>query len=309
MSSKIDILRDRADMLAKVRSFFQERNVLEVDCPIMSPKASVDAHIDLIPAFPQGITHYLHSSPEYGMKKLLSDGIGDIFQLSHVFRDGEISNKHRPEFMMAEWYRLDFTFMQMIEETVDFCRLFLGNLPSSVLTYSDAFKEYLSIDLSKATNENLLAMLKKNNIQIQPELLLEGRDGLLNLLLGLFIEPHLGDNELTALAYYPPTQAALARKALVNGQQVAERFEIYYKGMELANGYHELADAHEQGQRLIDENKHRLKLGKEALPIDDEFLAALEKGLPDCCGVAVGFDRLMMLRHKTDQINTIIVSH
>lgn len=300
--SKNAILRDRAAMLASARAFFSSRNVIEVDCPLISAYASVDAHIDLIPA---DDNRFLHSSPEYGMKRLLADGCGDIFQLAHVFRRGEVSNKHNPEFMMAEWYRIDCTFETMMVETLDFIRAFLGPLPHTIVTFKEAFKKYLDIDVANATDKELLHILKEKGVDAYAGIENEGRDAILNLLLGILIEPQLGDGELTALAYYPATQAALARKATVDGFAVAERFEVYYKGLELANGYHELADADEQRMRLNESNAHRIALGKEPLPIDEHFLEALKKGIPDCCGVAVGFDRLMMLRHNAD-IGTVI---
>ena len=287
-------------MLAKARIFFSQRNVLEVDCPLITQAASVDAHIDLIEVDGGSETRYLHSSPEYGMKRLLADGIGDIYQLAHVFRKGEISGKHNPEFTMAEWYRLGISFEQMMMETADFVRLFIGDLPLKILSYRDAFKEFLGIDYLTSTMTELLEVLRSHDIIPYPGVEEEGKDAILNLILGSLIEPHLGKGEICALAYYPSSQAALAKTALRDDEKVAERFELYYQGIELANGYHELADAKEQRERLIESNQHRIQLGKSPLPIDEHFLKALEKGLPECCGVAVGFDRLMMLRHKQE---------
>jgi lysyl-tRNA synthetase class 2 len=301
-------LHDRSKMLEKARAFFKERSVLEVDTPLISASASVDLHIDLIPCLDaQGQWRYLHSSPEYGMKRLLSQGIGDIFQLSHVFRQGEQGQKHNPEFMMAEWYRCGLSFTQMMEETCDFIRLFLGSLPSRTTTYKQAFQFFTEIDYETANRESLLSYLQEREVPLYEGILAEGKDALLNQILGTFIEPHLGQEELCVLAYYPSTQAALAKTiTLESGEQVAERFEIYYRGVELANGYHELANPLEQHQRFIEANAGRIKLKKEALPIDHHFLSALEKGLPDCCGVAVGFDRLMMLRHQASSISDVI---
>lgn len=306
--AKISRLRDRAEMLDKARRFFQERQVREVDTPLISASASVDLHIDLIPCLDVlGKRRYLHSSPEYGMKRLLADGIGDIYQLSHVFRQGELSLKHNPEFMMAEWYRCGFSFSQMIEETLDFIRLFLGPLSSSTLSYRAAIQQKTGIDYLTATCESLLNYLHANQIPLYEGILEEGKDALLNQVLGTFVEPSLGQQDLCVLAYYPATQAALAKTVtLETGEQVAERFEIYYQGVELANGYHELACHTEQKQRFEEANAGRLKLKKEELPIDHHFLKALEKGLPDCCGVAVGFDRLMMLRQKVSNISDVI---
>lgn len=291
MSTKRTILKDRASLLAKARSFFSDRKVLEVDCPILSRSASVDAHIDLI----QTSTHFLHSSPEYGMKRLLVEGIGDIYQISHVFRDGEVGHKHNPEFLMAEWYRVGISFQEMVEETADFIRLFLGDLPLKTMKYRELFEHYVGIDYR---SDDLMEVLCSNGIEPHTE----NREELLNLILGSIIEPQLGQNELFAITHYPASQCALAQTL---GEE-AERFEIYFQGMELCNGYHELADSIEQRRRFEESNRERLSMGKNSLPLDENFLAALEKGLPDCCGVAVGLDRLLMLRHNAKHIREVI---
>ncbi len=282
-------------MLAKCRRFFAERGILEVDCPMLSKEASVDAHIDLITAtYDKRHTYYLHSSPEYGMKRLLSEGIGDIYQLSHVFRDAELGPKHNPEFMMAEWYRVGFSYQQMVDETCEFIRLFLGNLDQEQMTYRQAMVDYID-----ASDEDLrkLAGLPRG---------IYTRDELLNIILGLKVEPRLGKDKLTVITDYPKTQAALAKIE----NDCAKRFEVYYQGMELANGYDELCDADVQKQRFIEANKIRKEMGKEPLPIDHHFLKALKKGLPPCSGVAVGFDRLMMLRHGETTISDVMpLSH
>lgn len=149
-------------MLQTARRFFEQKKVLEVDCPILSPRAAIDTHIDLVHASYLGQqTCYLHSSPEYGMKRLLAEGLGDIYQLSHVFRDGELSPKHNPEFTMAEWYRLKFTLDEMIEETVQFIRLFLGQLDYHIVSYRDLFLLYTDIDYVTATEQDLINYLKK----------------------------------------------------------------------------------------------------------------------------------------------------
>lgn len=302
---KVSILRDRGYMLAQARQFFQERDILEVDCPLVTQAASVDAHIDLIPVYSNGQRRYLHSSPEYGMKRLLAQGIGDIYQLAHVFREGEQSNKHNPEFTMAEWYREGIPFEAMAEETINFIRLFLGPLPFSILSYREAFQKYAGIDYIEATDQELIDYLSSNGIPPYPGIEEEGKDAILNLILGVQIEPQLGKDALCVLAYYPSTQAALAKTCQRGNEMAAERFEVYYRGIELANGYHELADPQEQRSRFVEANAHRKRLGKHELPIDERFLQALEQGLPDCCGVAVGFDRLMMLRHQQNIANVV----
>jgi elongation factor P--(R)-beta-lysine ligase len=306
-NSKVARLQDRAFMFKTARQFFDQRGVLEVDCPILSTQASVDTHIDLISALYRGKEKcYMHSSPEFGMKRLLAEGIGDIYQLSHVFRDGEWSAKHNPEFTMAEWYRLGFSLEQMMEETVQFACLFLGDLPYRIVSYRDIFLQTTGMDYVTASEQDLFSYIQNQNIPFYSTILEEGKDALLNLILGSQVEPQLGHSELFVLAYYPASQAALARKRWHGKEQVAERFEVYHRGIELANGYHELTDAHEQRLRFQEANASRIALGKEPLPIDENFLQALEKGLPDCCGVAVGFDRLMMLRQKQKDIANVV---
>lgn len=302
-SNKIEILKDRALMFQKARQFFSERDVVEVDCPSLSRYASCDAHIDLIPCQLMGKEAcFLHSSPEYGMKRLLSLGMGDIYQLSHVFRDGEYGKKHNPEFMMAEWYRIGFGFEQMIEETLDFIRLFLGNVSAEYISYRDAFIRYAKIDPYLAADEELYLHLQK----IAPGAVADSKDDICNYIIALEIEPHLGKDTLSMLTFFPPSQAALAKTRQHEGHKVAERFEVYYQSVELANGYHELQDPDEQLSRLHEANATRVALKKEKLPIDMRFIDSLRQGLPECSGVAVGIDRLMMLRHKKETIEEVM---
>lgn len=302
--NRLRILRDRAEMLQAARKFFEVRGIMEVDVPLLSQRASIDAHIDLIPALYDGkLPCTLHSSPEYGMKRLLVEGIGDIFQLSHVFRDGELGCRHNPEFMIAEWYRVKGTFEEMIDETLDFIRLFLGPLRAEKMTYRDVFLKYADLDALSASFEEIKSLLNQHRIPLYRGLEEEGKDGALALLLSSIIEPQLGTSELFAITHYPATQAALA-KTLPDG--TAERFEIYHRGLELANGYHELADADEQEKRLHSANDARQKMGKPPLALDRYFLSALQKGLPPCCGVAVGFDRLMMLRQGISELGSVL---
>lgn len=293
-------------MLAAARAFFRERNICEVDCPCLSRSASVDTHIDLFPATYAGKERrYLHSSPEFGMKRLLCEGMGDIYQLSHVFRDSEWSRKHNPEFMLVEWYRVGMKFESLIAETLDFARLFLGPLPVTTITYRQALKIHTGIDYVQATPSELCDFLRKNGVETH----LNQRsspDELLNVILGIFVEPRLGKEGLCVLTAYPASQAALAQTHRQRDEDIAERFEIYYKGVELANGYHELGDPMEQRKRFADENRNRMTLGKESLPPDENFLQSLQQGLPDCCGVAVGFDRLLMLRQEVDDIRHVL---
>lgn len=304
---KNSVLRDRAQMFSRVRAFFEEREILEVDCPILIRTASIDAYIDLISALYAGRRKfYLHSSPEYGMKRLLVSGIGDIYQFSHVFRDGECGDWHNPEFMMAEWYRVGMSFQDLIIEAVDFVRLFLGRFPLKRISYREAFQRFLGVDYLNISYRELLQCLEKYSILFRSEDCFEDKDALLHLLMSHAIEPHFQGEAFWVLEDYPASQAALSRTREKEGRMVAERFEIYFQGVELANGYHELADADEQRRRFLFANEKRKELGKEALPIDENFLKSLEEGLPDCCGVSVGFDRLMMLRHKAASVSEVI---
>lgn len=276
LASRIEMIRDRAKMFALVRSFFEDRGVLEVDVPILSQSAPVDLHIDLVEATCLQKQVFLHSSPEYGMKRLLSEGVGDIYQMSHVFRDHERGSRHTVEFMMVEWYRMGFSFSQMIEETLTFARLFLQQLSSTVQFYSykDLFIQFLGY-FPQSEEERDEAFCFE-------------------------IEPHLGQDGFAVIQDFLPEQAALSQISI---EGFAERFEVFYKGIEIANGYHELIDPIEQRNRLEEANAKRVRFGKKRYPIDEAFLAALSKGVPDCCGVAVGFDRLMMLRHNLMEIH------
>lgn len=299
----LTLLKDRALMLKKVRSFFDSRSFTEVDCPALSFAASIDAHIDLFEViFSPEKKGYLASSPEYGMKRLLAEKIGDIYQLSHVFRKGEKGALHNPEFTMIEWYRLEAAFTPFIEEVCELFALFLGDMPKEILSYSEAFFRFAYIDYKKDSTQKLIATGKEKGLYLKGE----DREDLLNTLWGCLVEPHLGHEKLTVITDYPPEQAALAQVIKKGKEMVAERFEIYYRGTELGNGYHELRDPKEQKKRLEKELKKRNALGKPPLPIDYHFVKALEKGLPDCYGIAVGFDRLMMHRHGLKEIAPIL---
>lgn len=304
--SKIDILKDRSFFLQKARSFFFERGFLEVDTPILSKTAPIDEHIEILSVgLDDNHFGYLHSSPEYAMKRLLSMGSGDIFQISHVFRKGEIGSLHNPEFTMAEWYRIDSSFSSFIEETLEFIKLFLGDISSSILSYKEAFHLFAGINPFAAKAEELLHCAKAHGIDLASSEALD-KDTLLHLLMGFVIEPNLGKNTLTVLTDYPASQAALAQTEMKEGDLVAKRFEIYYKGIELANGYLELTDAKKQKLRLLEANQKRVEAGKDSLPIDLNFLQALEKGLPPCCGVAVGFDRLLLLKNNASSLDDVL---
>lgn len=294
-------------MLARSRAFFAERNVLEVDTPALSASACVDAHIDVMRTeVGNHLTGYLHTSPEYGMKQLLSLGSGDIYQLSHVFRKGEISPLHQPEFTMVEWYRCGFSFEEMMSETLSYIHLFLGEKPAQILTYRQTLLRFAGIDYVHADLAALLQCLEEHATPLSQEIKKSDRDTLLQCLMSFVVEPKLPDQELIVIRDYPATQAALAKTEMRKEEAIAKRFEIYFDQIELANGYHELTDAQEQRRRFEQANREREALGKEILPLNEEFISALERGLPDCCGVAVGFDRLLLLRQGKKEISDVL---
>jgi len=286
MSDLVEELGRRADLLTAARAFFEQRGVMEVDVPALNFYAPVDLHIDLFSTVGlDGATRYLHSSPEQGMKRLLSLGVGDCYQLSHVFRDDPTGPLHRCEFTMAEWYRIGFSQQEMIDETVAFASLFCEMEGVDQMSYHRALHQYASVDWQSG---DLRGCLAHHGIECDLDL---SRDDLLSLVVGCVVEPALPKRRWTVITDFPASQAALAK---IEGE-CAQRFELYGGGMELANGYVELTDADEQERRFRQANQQRIDLGKEALPLDQTLLGALRRGLPECCGVAVGFDRLMLL--------------
>jgi len=285
-----------------VRAFFSDRKILEVDTPILSHTAPIDTHIEVMAI--QNNQGYLHTSPEYAMKRLLSAGIGDIYQLSHVFRAEEAGRLHNPEFTMIEWYRIGVPFQFLIDETLQLIQLFLGNIPIHIYTYSQAFIKFVGIDHKTATPSDLKQIAEQNNLPLPSDAGTWDKDSFLHFLMAFLIEPQFAG--LNIIQDFPSTQAALAKICQVGDELVAERFEVYYNGIELANGFHELTDPVEQRQRFVKANLERQKLGKEILPLDENFLSALEQGLPDSCGVAVGFDRLLMLQLNKNSLAEIL---
>ena len=251
LASKRGSVQDRAKMLAATRQFFAKRDVLEVDTNILSKTAPIDAHIDVMQVdMGQNQIGFLHTSPEYELKKLLANGSGDIYQLGHVFRADEEGPLHMPEFTMLEWYRIGMPFEDFIEETLDLIRLFLGDLKADTFSYREAFSKYAGLDY--------LQDLTYHTSQFSDQAKNWDRDTQLNLLFTHLIEPKLQD--LTVIYNYPASQAALAKTALKDGIPIARRFEVYYKGIELANGFDELGDAEEMRNRLEKENAKRIAL-------------------------------------------------
>jgi lysyl-tRNA synthetase-like protein GenX len=311
-TATIPTLKLRAEIYAKIRHFFKTRDVLEVETPIMSHAAVTDPYIASIPTIYQTIgdqqthTMYLHTSPEYPMKRLLAAGSGSIFQICKTFRNGETGRIHNPEFTMLEWYRIGFDHYQLIDEMDALLQCILNVTQSERLTYQQAFLRYVEIDPHQATAKELQTRAKVYGIQLASQVDENDRDMWLQLLMSDVVEPQLGKIQPTCIYDFPASQAALARIRHDADHSVAERFEIYFQGMELANGFHELSDVTEQTKRFEKDLSKRQQLGYPVPPRDDNLLSALTHGLPDCAGVALGIDRLIMLAANTDNIADVL---
>ena len=306
-SAPLDNLRRRAQIINSIRSFFAEREVLEVETPTLSSVAVSDPHLfpfatDYVPeGGGRAQTLYLHTSPEYPMKRLLAAGSGCIWQLCRVYRNGETGSRHNPEFSMLEWYRLGFDHHQLMDEVDDLVDAVLRCGRSRRVTYAALFHEHLGVDIH-ACEDAELARLGLSHCDFRGDL---DRDGWLNLLFSHCIEPRL--LQPTMVYAFPSSQAALAR--VVEGDDSvpsAARFELFIKGMELANGYFELTDAAEQARRFAADQQQRELFQRPVLPTDQRLIGALQHGMPECAGVALGVDRLVMLALDAHSIDEVI---
>lgn len=291
-SATLDTLKKRADLLSQIRSFFAVAGVMEVETPLLGPAGVTDLHIDCIEARPCGRTGYLQSSPEYFMKRLLAAGSGPIYSLGKVFRDGEEGSRHRPEFTLLEWYRPGWDDTRLMSEVEAlFLLLVNGPLTVSRFSYGQVFEAVLG--LNPHTME-LAELQQTAATEFGEQWMAEGRGTLLDLLFSMRVEPQLPEG-LVFIHHYPACQAALARLDRDEaGVAIARRFEVFLNGMELGNGYLELTDAVEQRTRFQADLALRAAAGRKPMPIDEALLAALASGLPECAGVAIGVDRLLM---------------
>jgi len=300
MTSLTDILQKRAYMLTLTRSFFEKKNIMEVDCPSILSYPNLDDNIEIfkLQTTPK---RYLHSSPEHAMKRLLSEGVSSIYQLSHVYRKGEIGPYHNPEFTLVEWYRKNVTFSFFLNETLDFIRLFVGDINFTKMSYREIFFCHTNIDYATSNIEKLKKILQEKSIDYASNDKLD-KDGYLNLIFSHIIEPAMPKDQLVVIYDFPASQAALSQIKEKGDEMVAERFEIFFQNIELANGYHELTDPKEQRKRF----ESSIAKKEDNLSIDEKLLQALEKGLGDCFGVAMGFDRLLMLHLNKKTIHEVI---
>jgi lysyl-tRNA synthetase class 2 len=287
-----DTLRLRARLLRTVRAFFDDRNFLEVETPLLSADTVVDRHLD--PFTLDGGRLYLQTSPEFCMKRLLAAGGEAIYQITRAFRREEQGRLHNPEFTMVEWYRVGDCMAEGMRLLGDLGEAMLGRGGAELLTYREAFERHVGIDPHAADSEALARAARDVGIDAPASLSKTDRDGWLDLLLALRVQPCLGRERPTIVYDYPASQAALAQ--VRPGQPpVAERFELYVSGVELANGYHELTDAAELRRRNARAGALRRRDGKSPLPEESRLLAAMDTGLPEATGVALGFDRVVML--------------
>ncbi|MCC5854284.1 MAG: elongation factor P--(R)-beta-lysine ligase [Idiomarina sp.] len=299
----------RSEMQREIREFFRERGVLEVETPLLAQAGVTDRHVHnaTVQIQPSGsatpLTRYLQTSPEYAMKRLLAAGFGDCFQLARVVRDDELSRRHNPEFTLLEWYRIGFDDQQLMAELSELLVHLLDAPAATYMSYREAFKLALGVDPIDASQEAIAIALNKH--EIDASIAGQDRDTLLQLAMSFVVEPSFDPDLPTFVYNFPASQAALAR---VNEEDpgTAHRFELYYRGLELANGFWELTDAVQQRQRFERDNEARLADGMSAQLIDENLLSALSAGLPDCAGVAVGVDRLLMIKLGLDNIADVL---
>ncbi len=304
-TASIATLERRASMLRAAREYFIATRALEVDTPTLSAAAVTDIHLASIEARASGQRRFLHTSPEYAMKRLLAAGCGDIWQVCKVYRDGESGRWHNPEFTLIEWYRLGMDHHALMSDVERLIATLLSSSPhtdrAERLSYREAVQLHAGVDAFQDATPVLIARLHSAGIDV-PHDLHRDRDACLDLIMATLVGPRLGHGRLCFVYDYPASQAALAK---LRGE-VASRFEAYLDGIELANGFHELAAAAEQRARFQQDSLERARRGLPAVPMDERLLAALQHGLPECSGVALGFDRLLMCAVGAQHIDEVL---
>ena len=302
--------KNRVVMMRRIRDCFDTADVLEVDTPALSPYAVSDTQIESLEIPESLVSHrpmFLHTSPEFCMKRLLAAGYPDIFSICRVFRDGESGARHQPEFTMIEWYRLGFGLQAIIDDTIRVIQSALGSTltqrGSDQLDYRDTFRQVANVDPLVATLQELADAADADDALRKA--MGSERDDWLDLILATQVAPVFEKDRLTVLQHYPASQAALARLC-PDDPRVADRFEVFFGSIELANGYVELTDAKQQLQRMRADDEARRRRKRAVRPHDHFLLAALEAGLPACAGVAMGFERLQMIHDATDAIQDVL---
>lgn len=311
-SASIANLELRSKLLQTVRGFFLDRGFFEVDTPLISRDTVVDCYIDPVSVELSAVRKcptelWLQTSPEFAMKRLLAAGMKSIFQITRAFRNGERGDYHNPEFTIVEWYQVGQGYRQGRDMLGELIACSLPQTPSSTeLSFAEAFERYAAVDPHGCSIAELEQAATAHGIVAPDSMNRADRDEWLNLLLAECVEAHLGVEQPTILYDYPASQAALARVDTAGDIPVAQRFEAYVDGIELANGYHELCDADELRRRNASNNKKREADGRAPLPADSYLISAMEHGLPECTGGALGFDRLVMLAADAKRIDDVI---
>jgi len=306
-AAALETLRLRARLLGGVRAYFATTGAMEVETPVLVQAAVTDVHLESLAVHRSDGTRvgYLHTSPEYAMKRLLCAGSPDVYQVAHVFREGERGRRHNPEFTMIEWYRLGIDHVALMRDVDALLRALLEPVrpvaSTAHVTYAEAFESALRVDPLAAPTDAIEGALRLVGLDV-PDGLCGDRDGLLDLGMSMYVTPRFADDRITFVRDFPASQAALAR---ISGP-VAARFEAFWGGLELANGFHELGDASEQAQRFAADAAKRRSRGQPPREADQRFLAALSAGLPPCAGVALGFDRVVMVAAGAPSIDDVI---
>lgn len=307
-SANKEMLQYRAQLLAQVRDFFSRQGVMEVDTPVLATTSVTDINIESITARVNQSECYLQTSPEYFMKRLLAAGVGDIYCMGKVFRDGEIGPRHNPEFTLLEWYRLDWDEHQLMAEVsalIKYLYISLNQVEPEVshFSYAECFSKVFHVDPHSCPLEVLHALAVDIGAENWGK---ETRSNCLDLLFSQRVEPSL-PNGLVFIYDYPVCQAALSEiRHTGTGELVCRRFEAFLNGVELANGYYELTAAEELRERFEADNRSRSSMGQKHMPLDRFLASAMESGLPSCSGVAVGIDRLLMSVYAVDSIEQVI---
>jgi elongation factor P--(R)-beta-lysine ligase len=302
--ASIDTLQKRAKILHTIRQFFADRDVMEVETPVFLRGAVTDPNLQSLitlmqlPEEPEPVPVFAHTSPEYAMKRLLAAGSGSIYQLAKVFRNGESGRYHNPEFTLLEWYRLDWSYHQLMDEVCELLDQVVGEKPQRY-SMAELLDHYLKLDMMDLSAEKLQAVIQQQGIDVSGIDL--SADNLLDYLFDRCIVPHFQDQSF--LVYdYPSFSAQLAQLSSAS-PVVAERFEVYIQGVEIANGYQELQDLAVHQQRF---DTHLKSRELSDWPLDEKFLAAIDSGLPRCAGVALGVDRLCMVALNQSSIDAVI---
>ncbi|GAB2893793.1 EF-P lysine aminoacylase EpmA [Microbulbifer echini] len=296
-------LRQRAALLAEIRQFFAQRQVLETEVPVISRRATSDPHIESITTQCVGTAAYMATSPEFALKRLLAAGIGDCYYLGKAFRQGEAGRRHNPEFTMLEWYRCGWDDRRLMDEVADLLCQILGRHQVQSLSYRELFQRELQLDPHSASDQALASCVEREmDLAFAPN----DRSECLDLLMSHRLERAMGAG-ITLLYDFPANQAALAKVIPdKSGTLVARRFEAYVGGLELANGYWELTDSAEQMRRFEADQAYRKKNGSAVHPFEERLVMALQAGMPECAGVALGVDRLLMLAGGYKSIEDVI---